>query len=77
MTRLSYPVLSFLSDKPLQDSAARGPFIFQKDSTYAIELTSRTSIRMFLRAAKCIMLVKVTTLNIKDVELELYVRFRD
>ena len=32
---------------------------------------------MFLRAAKRIMLVKDTTLNIKDVELKLYLRFRD
>jgi hypothetical protein len=76
MTGLSYPPLSFLSDKPLQDSAAWGPYIFQ-DSTYAVELTSGTSFRMFLRAVKRIMLVKDTTLNIKGVELKLYVRFRD
>jgi len=45
MTGLSYPPLSFLSDKPLQDSAAWGPFMFQKDSTYAVELTSAQELQ--------------------------------
>jgi hypothetical protein len=79
MTGFKLPSTVFLKWQTLSRFCCMEPFQISEGLNICsrINVSTRTSIRTFLRVAKHVMSIKDTTPNIKDVELKLYVRSRN